>query len=59
MTGDELRAALSKLKLTHSEAARKFGLHPRTMRKYLAGVVAIPVLLALVIKFLLLHGLMP
>lgn len=56
MTGDELRKALAYLELKHSQFARMVGLHPRTVRKYLAGVVAIPTAIALIIKLFLMYG---
>lgn len=53
MTGEELRSALAFLKLKHNQFARMVELHPRTVRKYLAGAVAIPGAIALIVKLLI------
>lgn len=42
MTPADLRAALSRLGLSQSEAARRCGVDPRTMRRWLAGDRRIP-----------------
>ena len=49
MTGRQLKLALRRLTLTHSEAARRLGAHPRTMRKWLAGDSLVPRPVALVV----------
>ena len=48
MTAPQLRAALARLGLTQSAAARLWGLHPRTVRRWLhTGDVPLWVALAL------------
>ncbi|HEX9488488.1 MAG TPA: hypothetical protein VF976_15575 [Gemmatimonadales bacterium] len=42
MTPKQLRAALTRLKLTQVAAAHALGVDPRTMRKWLAGDARIP-----------------
>lgn len=42
MTPADLRSALSRLGLSQSEAARRCGVDPRTMRRWLAGHRRIP-----------------
>lgn len=42
MTPADLRAALDRLGLSQSEAARRCGVDPRSMRRWLAGDRRIP-----------------
>jgi len=49
MTGRQLKRALWRLKLSHSEAARRIDVHPRTMRKWIAGDALVPRLVELVV----------
>lgn len=52
MTSNELDRALAKLGMTQSGAARYFDLQPRTIRKYIAGALPIPVPLILALAAL-------
>lgn len=42
MTPAELRAELARLGLTQSEAARRLGIDPRTMRRWCGGEYDVP-----------------
>lgn len=42
MTPADFRAALDRLELSQSEAARRLGVDPRTVRRWIAGDRRIP-----------------
>lgn len=52
MTPAQLTGLLEKASLSQSEAARQIGIHPRTMRKYIAGDAAIPKVVELALRYL-------
>jgi hypothetical protein len=50
MNAKELRALLDSEELSQSEAARRLDIDPRTMRRYIAGDLEIPLLVEIAIK---------
>jgi plasmid maintenance system antidote protein VapI len=50
MTALQLRRLLRRLDLTQVEAARRLGVDPRTMRRWVAGDSRIPEAVAIVLR---------
>lgn len=52
MTGPELQKLIDKLKTTQVGAARELGLDPRTIRRYIAGDLDIPLTVQYAMRWL-------
>jgi len=55
MSPTELRAQLEKGGLSQRGAARELGLDERTMRKYCAGALPVPLVVQLALKWIVEH----
>jgi len=55
VTPTELRAQLEKSGLSQRAAARELGLDERTMRKYCAGALPVPLVVELALKWIVTH----
>jgi transcriptional regulator with XRE-family HTH domain len=55
MTPAQLTKALKQADLSQSEAARRLGIDPRTMRRYIAGDLAIPLVAELALRYVIEH----
>ncbi|MCB2055941.1 MAG: hypothetical protein KDE35_17085 [Geminicoccaceae bacterium] len=56
MSASELRAALERLALTQSAAARRWGVDVRTMQRWCAGAREIPTTVAYLVRLEAGHG---
>lgn len=56
MKAKELQATLDALEINQQSAARRLGIHPRTMRRYLNGEAEVPGLVASAVHGWRMHG---
>jgi transcriptional regulator with XRE-family HTH domain len=50
LSGKQLRAALERLNITQTEAAKRLGVTARTVRRWVAGDTRIPEAVAIVVR---------
>ena len=55
MTPAQLTKALKHADLSQSEAARRLGIDPRTMRRYISGDLAITLVVELALRYVTEH----
>jgi transcriptional regulator with XRE-family HTH domain len=55
MTPAQLTKALKQADLSQSEAARRLGIDPRTMRRYISGDLAITLVVELALRYVIEH----